>query len=120
MSSPIRIARQLRQQMTLPETILWEILRRHGLKTKKFRRQHPIIYAVEGWKKYFYVADFYCASRKLVIELDGKYHEFHEQKEYDKARDRIMNDMQLKILRITNDELLDDIESVLKKIEEAL
>ncbi|MBK9939872.1 MAG: endonuclease domain-containing protein [Chitinophagaceae bacterium] len=120
MSSPIRIARELRQKMTPEEDFLWQLLRNRGIKGKKVRRQHPVVYETVGWKKYFYVADFYCASRKLIIELDGKHHEFGEQKEYDKARDIIMNEMGLKIIRIKNEELENDIEKVMKKIEAAL
>ena len=60
--------------------------------------------------KKFYVADFYCAAKKIIIELDGKHHEFGEQKEYDKARDFVIRDLGYKILRIKNEEILDDIE----------
>lgn len=120
MSSPIRMARELRQQMTLEEDYLWQILRNRGIKGKKVRRQHPIVYEINGWKKNFYVADFYCAGKKLIIELDGKHHEFGEQKEYDKARDYILKEMGLKILRIKNEDLRTDPDSVLKLIEAAL
>ena len=117
MSSPIRIARELRQKKTPEEDFLWQILRNRGIKGKKVRRQHPLIYKTRGWIKYFYIADFYCASRKLIIELDGKHHEFGDQLEYDKARDAIINQMGLQIIRIKIDELLYDLEMVMKKIE---
>ncbi len=120
MSSPIRTARELRQQMTEEEDFLWQILRNRGIKGKKVRRQHPIVYETNGWKKYFYVADFYCANKKLIIELDGKHHEFGDQKEYDKARDFIMNEMGFKILRIKNEDLSNDPDLILKMIEAAL
>ncbi len=120
MSSPIRIARELRQKMTFEENYLWQILRNRGIKGKKVRRQHPIVYETNGWAKKFYVADFYCARKRLVIELDGKHHEFGEQKEYDKARDYIMKELGLKIVRIRNEELIYDTENVLRLIEAAL
>ena len=120
MPSPIRQARVPRQEVAPEEDFLWQLLRNRGIKGKKVRRQHPVVYETVGRKKYFYVADFYCASRKLIIELDGKHHEFGEQKEYDKARDIIMNEMGLKIIRIKNEELENDIEKVMKKIEAAL
>ena len=66
------------------------------------------------------MADFYCASNKLVVELDGKHHEFGDQLEYDKARDSIINQLGYKIIRIKNEELHHDVEMVMKKIEEAL
>lgn len=120
MSSPIRIARELRQQMTEEEDFLWQILRNRGIKAKKVRRQHPVIYEINGWKKNFYVADFYCANKKLIIELDGKHHEFGDQKEYDKARDYILTELGFKILRIKNEDLKKDADSILKMIEAAL
>ena len=120
MSSPIRIARKLRQRMTPEEDLLWQKLRNGGIKGKKLRRQHPIIYDTIGWKKYFYIADFYYACKKLVIELDGKHHEFGDQKEYDKARDAIMIEMGIKILRIKNEEVWGDLNKVIEKIEGVL
>jgi len=117
--SPIQTARQLRKQMTVDEKILWEELRAHGFKDYKIRRQHPIVYQQIQFRKFFYVADFYCGRRKLVIELDGKFHEFPEIKEYDNARDALMKDMGIKILRIKNEEFM-DMGKVLQKIDEAL
>src|SRR5438094_10446481 len=99
MPTPIQTARKLRQEMTVEEKIMWKKLRAHRFKGYKIRRQHPIIY--QAWEKTtkFYVADFYCGSKKLVIELDGKHHEFGEQKEYDAARDKLIKEFGLKILR---------------------
>jgi len=119
MPSPIQTARQLRQTMTNVEKVLWIHLRNRRFKKWKFRRQHPIVYKIIDGRKFFYVADFYCAAEKLVIELDGKYHEFPEQKAYDQARDKILNEMAIKILRIQNHELF-PLSKTLQKIEAAL
>jgi very-short-patch-repair endonuclease len=89
------------------------------IRTARVLRQHPIVYEEINHRKYFYVADFYCASYKTVIELDGKMHEFKEQQFYDKARDRMMIEMGLRILRIQNDELR-KMSEVLDKIEQFL
>ena len=118
-SLPVQVARELRKNMTPEEKILWEELRAHRFKGFKIRRQHPIIYQLIESRKFFYIADFYCAARKLVIELDGKVHEFPAQQEYDNARDCMMREMKLKILRIKNDDLK-NMDAVLKKIEESL
>jgi len=117
MRTPVETARQLRQKMTAHEKLLWRELRAHRFKGYKFRRQHPIVYETFERSSSFYVADFYCAARKLVIELDGKYHELPDQKEYDMARDKLMNEFGMMILRIKNEELR-NMEVVLKKIEE--
>ena len=119
MISPIRTARELRKEMTPQETLLWKNLRNRKFNNFKFRRPHPIIYQIMNDRKYFYVADFYCASHKAVIELDGKIHEFEEQKMYDIARDKLMGEMGIKILRVQNDEL-NKMHDVLIKIENFL
>lgn len=120
MSAPIRTARELRQQMTPEEKMLWRQLRNKRFNNKKFRRQHPVIYGQEGWREYFYVADFYCALHRLVVELDGKQHEFPDNKEYDTARNFIMQQMKMKVLRIPNSELKENMSAVLDKIEAAM
>ncbi|MFI5128331.1 MAG: endonuclease domain-containing protein [Chitinophagales bacterium] len=119
MPSPIQTARQLRQKMTGVERVLWDRLRNREFRKWKFRRQHPIVYDIIEGRKRFYVADFYCASKKLIIELDGKHHEFSEQKLYDQARDRILNKMGMKILRIQNCDFF-PLDITLEKIETAL
>jgi very-short-patch-repair endonuclease len=119
MLTPIQAARELRQRMTTEEKLLWENLRAHRFGGNKFRRQHPIIYQVFEKRESFYVADFYCGVKNLVIELDGKHHEFPDQKEYDIARDKLMKEFGMKILRIKNEELK-DVSKVLEKIKEML
>jgi molybdenum cofactor cytidylyltransferase len=107
------IVRQLRRLQTPEEHELWERLRNRKLRRMKFLRQHPIVYShVEG-NLQFFVADFYCAEKKLVIELDGKIHDF--QKDYDANRDAILKALDLQVLRIKNEELT-NVYSVLKKI----
>ena len=117
--SPIQTARQLRQKMTAVEKVLWLHLRNYRFKKWKFRRQHPIVYKIVDRRKFFYVADFYCPAEKLVVELDGKHHQFSEQKMYDQARDRIMNEMGIRILRVQNDDFF-PLHKTLEKIEAAL
>jgi len=68
-------ARQLRREQTPAEALLWGHLRNRRLKGLKFRRQHPV-----GR----FVADFYCAQHRLIVELDGAVHQ--RQREYDDLR----------------------------------
>ena len=91
--------------MTLAEKILWEHLRAKRFNGLKFRRQQII----EG-----FIVDFYCHSLGLVIELDGEIH--NKQKEYDIERDKILSSKQLTILRFTNQQVQEDVESVLNTI----
>jgi very-short-patch-repair endonuclease len=108
--------REFRKNPTSSEAILWEVLRNRKLNGKYFRRQHPIKVIDQGKIRYF-IADFYCDEKKLVIELDGKIHE--SQKEYDEYRTSIINKLGIKVFRIKNEEL-QDITVVIAKIKALL
>ena len=98
------IVRELRKNQTPGEKYFWKIVRNRRFDGKKFLRQHPLIYENTNDKKLsFFVADFYCAEHHLVVELDGKVHDF--QKEYDEQRDTVINEMGIEVLRIKNEEL---------------
>jgi len=111
--TPINRARLLRKNMTPCEKILWANIRKRKLDGFKFLRQHPIIYQVHNNRPLYFIADFYCAEKKLVIELDGKIHNF--QKQEDTARDEIMESLGLHVLRIRNEEL-ENMQNVLQRI----
>jgi leucyl-tRNA synthetase len=64
-------------------------------------RQHPIVYGGNKDREDFFVADFYCHEKKLVIELDGGIH--NEQKLYDENRDEIINELGIHVLRMKNE-----------------
>ena len=103
-------AKKLRNNPTKAEKILWDKLKRNQLGVK-FRRQHPI---------YLYIADFYCHEKKLVIEVDGDYHLEKEQKENDKLREEDIKDFGLKIVRFTNNDVLEKIDVVIEKIKQMI
>ena len=114
----IKRARKLRRRMTDEEKVLWSVLRNRKFHGLKFLRQHPILYQVDDHKQpLFFIVDFYCAEKKLVIELDGRIHDF--QKEYDNRRDEILRYTGLRILRFRNEEC-SNLEQVLKRIEQCL
>lgn len=93
----------MRKRQTTEEDILWQELRRKSVDDLKFFRQHPIIYGNIYKEILFFVADFYCAKAALVIEVDGKVHDFKQ--EYDLYREQILKDKGLTVLRIKNEEL---------------
>ncbi|NPA37921.1 MAG: endonuclease domain-containing protein [Chlorobi bacterium] len=107
-------ATKLRNNPTPAEEKLWQYLRRKQIEGRKFLRQHPIIYQRSGNDFEFYIPDFYCASEKLVIELDGKIHEFRKEK--DVFRDSVLRHYGLTVLRIKNEEL-EEIDNVLNEIK---
>ncbi len=109
----ISIARELRKNQTDTEKKFWRIVRNRKFDGKKFLRQYPLIYKNFNGNLSFYIGDFYCAEYKLVIELDGKVHDF--QKDYDEQRDLIIQEMGIKVLRINNEEL-EDINKIREKI----
>jgi very-short-patch-repair endonuclease len=93
-------ARGLRREQTPQEEALWKALRGHSFHGYQFRRQHQL-----GR----YIADFYCAKLKLVIELDGAHHQDLAQKSYDKDRDLDIAKLGLKVLRFQNQVAVPDI-----------
>ena len=107
-------ARELRQKMTEAEKRLWKYLRNRKFHNLKFLRQHPVIYQTTNNQVNYFIPDFYCADKKVIIELDGKIHEF--RKNEDEFRDEILKNHGMRILRIKNEEM-EDIFQVLIKIE---
>jgi phosphoribosylanthranilate isomerase len=112
-SQPIlfQFAKQLRLNPTEAEEYLWRQLSTIKIKEVRFKRQHPILY---------FIADFYCHQAKLIIEVDGGYHKIPPQYEYDCNRDSELEELGLKVLRFTNEQVLFDIENVIKRIEEEI
>ena len=92
-----QFARELRAQMTKCEAKLWLELRRKQFAGLRFRRQQPV-----GP----YVADFYCAAAKLIVELDGDQHYSPEQRGYDERRTRFLAARGYRVLRFSNVEFL--------------
>ena len=113
----IKLCRDLRKRATPAEKIIWNALRNRKFMGKKFNRQFPIYYDLLG-RESFYIADFYCHEEKLVIEIDGGYHE--RQKELDKHRTEIINMYGIRVIRFRNEEIEKDLEKVMKKLKNNL
>jgi very-short-patch-repair endonuclease len=103
-------ARQFRREMTPAERVLWHALRGNRRGGLHFRRQQVI----DGL-----IVDFYCHAAGLVIEVDGPVHADADQRAYDAARDAVLTGRGLRILRITNADVLHRLEDVLARIDEA-
>ncbi len=101
-------AKYMRKNPTEAEKVLWESLKGKQLDVK-FRRQHPIDN---------FIPDFVCLSKNLIIEVDGKYHDY--QLEYDSGRTHELEELGYTILRFTNEEVLGNIDSILNTITNAL
>lgn len=96
-------ARELRREATEAEKLFWtSVLKDNSLAHLKFTRQKPLGH---------FIADFYCATLRLVIEVDGEVHTF--QKARDRERDTILSQkFDLTVIRYTNEEVLEDVEKV--------
>lgn len=105
------LCRQLRNNPTDAEKLLWKELKQRNAGGAKFLRQFPIF--ISG-REAFYIADFYCAKLKLVIEVDGPVHLL--KKEYDANRDLAMQKIGLNVLRFTNEEVIGNINGVLESV----
>ena len=103
-------AREMRQNPTEAESILWSYLSDNKLGVH-FRRQHPV---------YGYIPDFVSLKNQIIIEIDGGYHLEGEQPEKDAERTRYLNQAGFVVLRFTNEEVLCDIDSVLEDITDLI
>lgn len=101
-------AKELRRDMTPAEKILWQELRGNKLGVH-FRRQQVIA---------GFIVDFYGHKVSLVIELDGSVHD--RQVEEDAQRDKVLKEMGLRIVRIKNEEILEDLPAALGRIRELI
>lgn len=104
----IEIRKDLRKNQTPQEIILWSKIRNNQT-SYKWRRQVSI-----GP----YIADFYCAKKLLVIEVDGSQH--LENKEYDKERNNYFLNLGIRTIRFWNNEINTNIDGVILKIETEL
>lgn len=101
-------ARDLRQEQTGAEALLWEHLRGRRLLGLKFRRQYPV-----GR----FIVDFYCPERRLIVEVDGPIHD--QQPGRDEDRDEILSSQGCTVLHLTNAEVEQNLAAALQRIAAA-
>ncbi|HLV69401.1 MAG TPA: endonuclease domain-containing protein, partial [Xanthomarina sp.] len=95
---------QLRKNLTPAEAFLWTQLKSKQLDNKRFTKQHSIGN---------YIVDFYCASEKLIVELDGEVHNNPQAQEYDIKRTRYLENQGYQVVRFENKMVFDNLPSVL-------
>ncbi len=103
----LEVARDLRVRRTVGEQELWAALRRKQLGGRKFRRQQPV-----GP----FVLDFYCSDEGLAVEVDGTIHDDPEQSLLDSERQRLLESLGIRFVRLPNDLVLNDLRAALIKI----
>ena len=99
----IDLARENRRNATKAEAFAWRKLRNRKYRGYKFTRQFPLIHTWNEKELHFFIADFYCHQLKLVVEIDGGYHK--ENKEYDQWRDEVIDGLEIRTLRIINEDV---------------
>jgi very-short-patch-repair endonuclease len=102
-------ARQLRNDSTETERLLWQHLRRRQFDGFRFRRQQPL-----G----VYIVDFVCLEKRLVIELDGGQHA--DSADYDERRSAWLESQGFRVLRFWDNDVWEDVEAVKQAIWDAL
>jgi len=100
-------SQQLRRNMTDAEKALWSKIRGKQLKGYQFYRQKPLGN---------FIVDFYCPKRKVVIELDGGQHYADEGRLKDNQRDRYLESIGLRVLRVSDREIFENMRGVLERI----
>ncbi|AOO81857.1 endonuclease domain-containing protein [Bosea vaviloviae] len=104
-----RFARRLRAQATEPEDIVWGLLRNRRLDGLKFRRQVPLL---------GYTVDFLCVERRLIVEIDGRQHNW--ERDYDTTRTQEIERHGCTLLRFSNAQVRDDRDAVVAAIRQAV
>lgn len=104
------LAKNMRKNYTEAENKLWQQLRDNKLGVQ-IRRQHPID---------AYIVDFVSLQNKLVIEVDGGYHETEEQKAYDANRTKVLQEIGFEVIRFTNEEVISNVYAVRDQIKKVL
>jgi chorismate synthase/very-short-patch-repair endonuclease len=107
----VEFAKKNRKNPTEAEDKLWQAVRNRKINGYKFRRQHPVN---------SYIPDFICLEKKLIIEIDGGYRNEKEQQEYDALREKWLIAGSFKMLRFSNEQVLNNIGYVIKTIEDKL
>ena len=104
-------SRDLRNNMTEAEKLLWSKLRNKQILGVQFYRQKPLLN---------FIVDFYCPSANLVIECDGGQHYTEDGLEADRVRDEALVQLGLKVLQFDNLQILNEIDAVVEKVFEVM
>jgi len=103
-----KFRKELRNNPTKAESMLWKALQKKQLEGRKFRRQHSLGN---------YIVDFFCPQEKLVIELDGQVHNNSVNKEYDFKRTQQLQEFGFRVLRFENYLVFEQLDMVLDAIK---
>jgi very-short-patch-repair endonuclease len=109
-----KLCRDLRKKQTDAEKIFWQAVRNRNFLGLKFYRQYPIFVDFDG-RETFFIADFFCFEKKVVVEIDGKIHDY--RKDHDALRTEIINRKRIEVIRFKNEDIEKGLGLVLKRLE---
>ncbi len=112
-----QLCRDLRKRQTNAEKIFWQTVRDRKFLGLKFYRQYPLFFDYLG-KETFFIADFFCREQSLVVEIDGKIHDY--RKDHDQLRTFIITMMGIEVIRFRNEEIENDLSGVLMRLSKRL
>ncbi len=111
------ISRELRKNLTKAEKIFWENVRYDRLGVRVLRQKIFYVYTENNWLDRFIIPDFYIASKKLIIEIDGSIHKLDRILKLDNIKDELIKKRWFKIIRFTNEQIYKNVDMVIEKIK---
>lgn len=109
--------RRLRKNMTKSEKSMWERIKNRKIWVKFQRQKALYLYTENSWLKRYIIPDFYSIEKKLIIEIDGNIHNKDEILKLDKEKEKLIKEKWIDIIRITNEEIDNNIENCLSFIK---
>ena len=110
-------ARGLRKNMTESEVVLWSFIRDEKLWIKFLRQKPVFVFTENSWLDRYVIPDFYCFKKKVILEIDWNIHNLKEIYELDLYKENLLKNMWFKIIRIQNEEIKTNINSVIQIIK---
>ena len=112
------VAKKLRKNQTKTEKMLWDRIKNDKLWVRVLRQKIFYVYTESNWINRYIIPDFYIASKKLIIEIDGSIHKISDILKLDKIKEDLIINRWFDIIRFTNDEVENNIENVIQKIKQ--
>ena len=115
-----KYALEMRKNPTLGESHFWDLVRKRQVLGLLFNRQFVFSYIEFDQKRHFYIVDFYCHEIKLIVEIDGAYHNNPNQIELDEFRAETLEQMGLTLIRFSNEDVINRPDKVLKSLKSTI
>ena len=111
------IARKLRKNMTESEIILWSFIRWWKIWAKFLRQKSICIFTEDSWLNRYIIPDFYCYDKKIILEIDWSIHNLKEVYLLDLHKEKLLENMWFKVIRIKNEDIKNNINNVINIIK---